>query len=116
MQILYKEMIMASDFPLWFLITCIVVVVVLSILDALLFRTEGCVGVTSLLLGLVIFLVGTGFIMDLNEYETGRYKYEVILDDDYPASDLYGKYNIIDQRGEIWVIEDRKPEFDKKSD
>ena len=113
MQILYKEMIMTSDFPWWFLITCIVVVIILSILDALLFKTEGCIGTSSFLIGFVIFLVGTGFIMDINEYKTGRYKYEVILDDDYPVIDLYDKYNIIEQRGEIWVIEDKKPEFDK---
>lgn len=34
--------------------------------------------------------------------------YEVILSDDYPASELLENYDLVEQRGEIWVIRDKK--------
>ena len=45
---------------------------------------------------------------ELRRYNTGRYKYEVILDDDYPAAKLYDEYDVVEQRGKIWVIEDKE--------
>ena len=39
---------------------------------------------------------------------TGRYKYEVIIDESYPATELYKNYEVIEQRGKIWVIEDKE--------
>ena len=112
MQILYKEMIMTADIPWAFIITVAIIAVTLAILDEIFFNTD-IITVLALFLGVILIFFGSGIIMAHNEYESGRYKYEVILDNDYPASDLYDKYNIIEQRGEIWVIEDKKPEFDK---
>lgn len=39
---------------------------------------------------------------------TGRYKYEVILDKSYSATELYENYDVIEQRGRIWIIEDKE--------
>ena len=39
---------------------------------------------------------------------TGRYKYEVILDDNYSATELYENYKVVEQRGKIWIIEDKE--------
>lgn len=44
----------------------------------------------------------------IEKMPTGRYKYEVIIMDDYPAVELHEKYNIIEQRGRVWIIEDKK--------
>lgn len=112
MQILYKEMIMTSDIPWAFIITVAIIAVTLAILDVTIFNTD-IVVVIAPILGFILIFFGPGIIMTYNEYESGRYKYEVILEDDYPAGDLYDKYNIIEQRGEIWVIEDKESEFDK---
>ena len=35
-------------------------------------------------------------------------KYKVILNPDYPMSDLYAKYKVVDQEGEIWTLQEKK--------
>ena len=38
---------------------------------------------------------------------TGKYRYEIILKEDYPALEFYEKYKVIEQRGRVWIIEDK---------
>lgn len=57
--------------------------------------------ISFILLLISIFIVGT------YEVPTGRTRYEVILDENYPAEKLYSNYEVIEQRGEIWVLEDK---------
>ena len=40
--------------------------------------------------------------------ESGRYRYEVTLSEDYDISELANCYKITDQRGKIWVIEEKE--------
>lgn len=40
--------------------------------------------------------------------ETGRYKYKVLIEDGVEMKEFYEKYSVIDQDGEIWVIEDKE--------
>ena len=47
--------------------------------------------------------------------DTGRNRYEVILDDSVSANEIYEKYKVIEQRGEIWVIEDKEIEDNANS-
>lgn len=42
--------------------------------------------------------------------ETDHYKYEVIIDSSYSATDLLSQYKVIEQRGSIWVIEEKNTE------
>lgn len=42
------------------------------------------------------------------QIETGRYRYEVIIDDSVSFSDIHEKYEVIKQRGDIWVLEDKE--------
>lgn len=49
------------------------------------------------------------------EVDTGRNRYEVILDDSVPANEVYEKYEVIERRGEIWVIEDKEIEDNANS-
>ena len=42
--------------------------------------------------------------------ETDRNRYEVIIDESVSLVDVYEKYDVIDQRGEIWVLEDKESE------
>ena len=44
----------------------------------------------------------------IDSVKTGRYQYEVTVDDSVSFTELYEKYDIVEQRGEIWVIEDKK--------
>lgn len=45
-----------------------------------------------------------------DETGTGRYKYEVLLSDEIDFKEIYEKYDIKEQRGEIWVLEDKEVE------
>lgn len=39
---------------------------------------------------------------------SGRYKYECLIDESVSMTDVYERYEIIEQRGDIWVLEDKK--------
>ena len=39
--------------------------------------------------------------------KTGEYRYECIIDDSVPYNEVVDNYKIIEQRGDIWVLEDK---------
>lgn len=41
---------------------------------------------------------------------TDRCRYEVTLDESVSITDIYEKYDVVEQRGDIWVLEDKKGE------
>lgn len=41
---------------------------------------------------------------------TGKYEYEAIIDDTVVFTELYEKYEVVEQRGEIWVLKDKEEE------
>lgn len=47
-------------------------------------------------------------ITGLDHYDSGRKRYMVVLEDDYNDTDLYEDYKVIEQKGLIWIIEDKK--------
>ena len=47
------------------------------------------------------------FYFGLN-VKTGRYEYQAIISDDYPAHSLYEKYDVIRQDGKIWILQDKE--------
>lgn len=59
----------------------------------------------------VIGLIGSIIWMALNEIipgaPTGRYKYEVKISDPTTFKEVTDNYKIIDNRGQIWVLEDK---------
>lgn len=42
------------------------------------------------------------------EIETGRYRYECTIDESVSFDDIYERFEVIEQRGEIWVLEDKE--------
>ena len=40
--------------------------------------------------------------------DTGRYEYKVLIEDGVEMKEFYEKYNVIEQDGEIWIIEDKE--------
>lgn len=40
--------------------------------------------------------------------ETGRYRYKVIFEENYPLEKIYNDYNIVKYEDGIWVIEDKE--------
>ena len=41
---------------------------------------------------------------------TGRYKYEATIDKDVPFTEVYKKYDVVKQKGDIWVLKDKEVE------
>ena len=41
------------------------------------------------------------------EVETDRYRYEVTVGPYVRFTDIYEKYDVVERRGEIWVLEDK---------
>lgn len=42
------------------------------------------------------------------EVPSGRLEYQVIISDDYPAKNLYEKYEVVKTEGKIWYIQDKE--------
>lgn len=66
---------------------------------------------SQFIFGLIV--VGIGVIMSIcgiictNKEAIKTTQYECIIDESVTANDLYNKYNVIEKRGEIWVLEEK---------
>jgi hypothetical protein len=38
----------------------------------------------------------------------GRYRYEAIIDESVSLQDIYERYNVIEQEGKKWILEDKE--------
>ena len=38
----------------------------------------------------------------------GRYRYEAIIDENVSLQDIYARYNVIEQDGKKWILEDKE--------
>ena len=47
-------------------------------------------------------------LVNTNKIPTGRYRYEVTIDDSVSFLDLQEKYDVIEQNGKIWTLEDKE--------
>lgn len=56
----------------------------------------------------VISIVTLASAMLTSSVPDGRNRYEVILDDTVPAKEIHEKYIVVEQRGDIWVLEDKE--------
>lgn len=44
----------------------------------------------------------------IDSINTGRYRYEVTIDDTVSFNELQEKYDVIEQNGKIWTLEDKE--------
>ena len=60
---------------------------------------------------IILILINGGllwFSIDhFDSIDTGRYRYEVVVNDDVSLTDFYEKYDVVDQEGKIWTIEEK---------
>ena len=59
------------------------------------------------IIGGILFLITFTTIstVDLEKSKnTGRYKYEATIDKDVPFTEVYKKYDVVKQKGGIWVL------------
>ena len=67
----------------------------------------GCI--TTLILSTIcLSICFVGWLFTIDTIHTGRYTYEVTVDDDVTFDEIMDKYDVVEQRGEIWVLEDKE--------
>lgn len=95
------------DFPAWASIT-ISMLIVIAVLCVLFACAEKSLGLAVSSLIAMVGVIVVVLIGGLNPVETGRYEYEVTIDESVNFIDIYENYDVIEQRGDIWVIEDKE--------
>ena len=63
------------------------------------------------IIGGILFLITNIVIgaVDLEKSKnTGRYKYEATIDENVPFMEVYEKYDVVKQKGDIWVLRDKE--------
>lgn len=58
--------------------------------------------------GLMLISLFTLQYMFVDEVPTGRYTYEVIIEDTSVLKEVYEHYDIIDVKGDIYILEDKQ--------
>ena len=62
----------------------------------------------SVIPGVVTMIVGIAIAVSaIHVYKEPYKRLKVILSDDYPASELYENYTIVDQDGKIWILDEK---------
>lgn len=111
MNILNKTEILKNVTPTWWHVVLIVSVVAIMVMTSIECKTNS----DSLLLAIFCIVIfgliwagGVKLIVTKEDVPTGRYRYECTIDDDASFVDIAEKYVVVEQRGEIWVLEDKE--------
>lgn len=91
-----------TGLPTWVSILAFVI----FFIGLIVFAVSGPVWATtsSLIIGLSI-MVTCGILTCI--VKTGEYRYECIIDDSVSYNEVVENYKIVEQRGDIWVLEDK---------
>jgi len=90
-------------------------VIILSFAALFIFLTLLCASMEHKCLGLgtvscilvMISIITLVSALAVPSVPDGRNRYEVILDDTVSAKEIHEKYIVVEQRGDIWVLEDK---------
>jgi hypothetical protein len=92
----------AMDYePLPF-VTALLIIAIAGIFIAAWLEADWMIAVVLILGGLFISIP-----ISVHESED-RYRYECLIDESVSMKDVYERYEIIEQRGDIWVLEDKE--------
>ena len=63
-----------------------------------------------IIVGLILVVVCgiTSFIGGTFKKPSDRYRYECLIDDTVPYTEIYDKYDVVEQHGSIWILEDKE--------
>ena len=108
MEILSQTQIfdIATSPPGW-LIFLVMAIPFLGFSIVALFQNDSGYAFIGFVVGLFC-LIMLGLFYVPKKIPTDRYEYKVILDETYPAIDLYEEYEVIGQDGKIWIIQDKE--------
>ena len=113
MTILNQTEILTSGIPYWLklvtdVVICLFILFLLLTLtyarDCNLWPFYGLVVTSGLATICIITSLAYGIFTDNH---TGRYRYECTIDDDASFTDILEDYVVIEQRGDLWILEDK---------
>lgn len=95
-----------TGLPTWVSVLAFVIFFIGAIVFAVSMILDGPVWVTasSLMIDLIIMIACGIFKYTV---KTGEYRYECIIDDSVSYNEVVENYKIVEQRGDIWVLEDK---------
>lgn len=95
-----------TGLPTWVSVLAFVIFFIGAIVFAVSMILDGPVWVTasSLMIGLIVMIACGIFKYTV---KTGEYRYECIIDDSVSYNEVVENYKIVEQRGDIWVLEDK---------
>ena len=109
MEILNKEPVMIQDDKL--LVAGFICLGITSILCVILtnMKNEKIQNITfnGVVLGFIISLI-LCIAYKKVEIPSDKYQYEAIIDNDVSINEVYKHYNVIDQKGKKWILEDKE--------
>ena len=107
-EILNKEPVMIADERLVIAGVICIVIAIVCIFIAINSKEE----VMNTFLGGFVVFVLTAFVLALSYKTTtipsDRYQYEATIDEDVSINEVYKYYDVIEQKGKKWILEDKE--------
>ena len=97
--------------PYWACVSMVIgaVLFIIGMIGCALIKNKKASIVCSIILGIIccaLTLIG-GIAMECKDVPTGKYVYQVKIDETVSFVDFYEKYEVIEQHGTIWFIQDK---------
>ena len=99
-----------TGLPMWLIIVCIIACVAFVVFDAMIITDVVVFKRKTRKILIVIFTILAitapslfGYLNSI--YETGHYYYECVIEDTASFNEIMNTYEVVDQRGDIWVFE-----------
>lgn len=92
--------------PTWILILAAVICIIGFIVFAISIIAEWPTWTVIVPIIVILFIWFICGIFNIT-FKTGEYRYECTIDDSVPYNEVVENYKIIEQRGDIWVLEDK---------
>lgn len=95
-----------TGLPTWMMVSAIIICMIGLIVFAIAIIAEwpAWTAIVPIIIILLVCLICG--ILNIT-IKTGEYQYECIIDDSVPYNEVVENYKIIEQRGDIWVLEDK---------
>ena len=112
-DILNKEEILTTPEWIGLVLTISTIIFIVSIIFAFVFLFTS---LDTASFFFIIMFVCSSIVCVISNYlndtyncePTGRYRYEATIDDSVSITEVYDHYNIVEQRGDIWILEDKE--------
>ena len=95
-----------TGLPTWIMVSAIIISIIGFIVFAISIIAEwpAWKAIVPIIIVLLIWFICGIFNIT---FKTGEYRYECIIDNSVPYNEVVENYKIIEQRGDIWVLENK---------